>query len=316
MRVLFFVPLALALLISGCWSRATTDYSREENWSIQSDRLSHPIDVFFVHPTTYGMEQGEGKPITSSLVDAELNASTDRTIQQFIAAFSENCNVFAPRYRQMNIRALSMSDADREEYQATAARDVRAAFIYYLEQLNGGRPFMLAGHSQGSLMLKDLLLNSPERVDQQKLVAAYLAGYTFTADELDTMGLKLSESANQTGALITWNTIAENGSSPTLLPGAVCVNPLSWNSGKEKVLATEHEGARICLADGDFIKIPHFTSSRINEKGGLEVRVDDVSVAEQLYMPLGSTCYHFYDYDFFFENIKENVGIRCAAWQE
>jgi hypothetical protein len=59
---------------------------------------------------------------------------------------------------------------------------VEVAFNYYIDNLNQGRPFILAGHSQGTMALIDLIKNrfgnDPELRD--RLVAAYFIGYTVT----------------------------------------------------------------------------------------------------------------------------------------
>ena len=71
------------------------DYSNDKYWSIKDD-AKHDIDVFFVHPTTYG-PPSNGKLI-ADLEDTELNEITDRnTVDWITAAFSERCNVFCSK---------------------------------------------------------------------------------------------------------------------------------------------------------------------------------------------------------------------------
>jgi hypothetical protein len=36
----------------------------------------------------------------------------------------------------------------------------------------------------------------------------------------------------------------------------------------------------------------------------------------QLQMPMGKGNYHLYDYNFFYQNIKQNVRDRLAAYQQ
>ena len=59
-----------------------------------------------------------------------------------------------------------------------AYRDVEAAFDYFLEQIGPDQPFIIAGHSQGSLHLQTLLferINGTPTAD--RIVAAYLIGW-------------------------------------------------------------------------------------------------------------------------------------------
>ncbi len=56
----------------------------------------------------------------------------------------------APRYRQASAGSLAappaMNGTQAHEF---AWLDVRAAFLHYLKYWNKGRPFIIAGHSQG-----------------------------------------------------------------------------------------------------------------------------------------------------------------------
>ena len=65
-------------------------------------------------------------------------------------------NLYEPYYRQSNLCALTgKSEDELMEFQFREQRtDVYAALDYFFENYNKDRPFILAGHSQGSLMLK------------------------------------------------------------------------------------------------------------------------------------------------------------------
>ncbi|MFW5489238.1 MAG: DUF3089 domain-containing protein [Desulfovibrio sp.] len=323
--------LLLLVLLAGCQqsvhrtvtyhsetasSIVTTDYSRPDRWAIQAQNITHPVDVFFVHPTTYG-PPSNGK-LNADLDDAKLNALTDRmAVRWMTAAFSDHCNVFAPRYRQMNIEVLAMSEQDRARYLEVAIRDVQAAFAYYLEHLNQGRPFILASHSQGSNVLLDVLLRHPNMLDKSKLVAAYMPGWTFTAANRNALGLHLGTAPDQTGVLLTWNTVGPDGKSPTVSKGATCVNPLSWTTNTKEVPTSANKGARIYMESGNPLTIDHFTAARIADQNGqqvLEIPTPKPDVLKQLNMSMGPEVYHRYDYDFFFNNIRDNVATRCAAY--
>ncbi|NDV28203.1 DUF3089 domain-containing protein [Desulfovibrio sp. JC010] len=292
---------------------AGPDYSQGKFWSIKDENPTHAIDVFFVHPTTYG-PPANGHFI-ADLDDQELNHVTDRdTIQWITAAFADSCNVFAPRYRQMNIEVLKGEDLKVEEYLKIPVSDIEAAFKYYLNNLNNGRPFILAAHSQGSYVMQTLLRKNPGLLDKNKLVAAYLPGWTFTDKDISDLGLKLSEKADQTGCIITWNTIGPGGVSPTVKEGARCVNPLSWNTETSEFPASMNIKAKIFLSPGKKLLIKNFTAARINGDGALEIPTPTQGVLEQLNMSLGKEVYHRYDYDFFFYNVQENVKQRCNAY--
>jgi len=311
MRSLWIVLAGLIVLIAPGFAQGAPgpDYAEAGNWIVRPEHPDKAFDVFFMHPTTYG---GTEDGMNASLADAALNARTDEVVEHKASVFRGSCNVFAPRYRQASGKVLSMDAEERKRYLSVGLDDMVAAFNYYLEHLNHGRPFILAGHSQGSNDLLDFLRTNPERVDKRKLVAAYLIGWTVTEADLAKMGLPLATSPGQTGAVITWNTIAEGATSPVLLPGALCVNPLNWKTGRTEQPKTLDTYANIRLADGTVVRMEHFTPARIDERGGLVI--PPPAILDKLSMRMGPGVYHSYDYDFFYGNLAANVAERCQAW--
>lgn len=315
----FLLLITVLLSLAACQTQKTVslptgpDYSKDKDWSIKTAEITHPVDVFFIHPTTYG-PPANGKFI-ADLEDEQLNSKTDKdTVQWITAAFADSCNIFAPRYRQVNIEVMKMKDSEKSRYIHIPVSDIKAAFEYYLKNLNQGRPFILASHSQGSNVMQLVLLENPGMLDHEKLVAAYMPGWTFTQKDIKDLGLKISSRPDETGCLITWNTIGPGGISPTVKEGATCVNPLSWNTSTENFPASLNLGAKILIAPDKILKIKNFTSARINSDGALEIPAPPAEVANQLNMSLGKEVYHRYDYDFFFYNVKKNVEQRCAAY--
>ncbi len=94
----------------------------------------------------------------------DINNSDERVLAIGIykaqaSVFEPYANVFAPYYRQMSTN-VDMSGGglatDTPEFKLGAV-DVQQAFDYYIENLNNGRPYMLAGHSQGTMALIELI---------------------------------------------------------------------------------------------------------------------------------------------------------------
>ncbi len=287
------------------------DYSTRQNWIRCPDRGELPVDVFFMHPTCYG-NQADG--MNASLANAAVNRAAESAVDRQASVFVDSCNLFAPRYRQASIAVLGLPAEEREQYLELGVDDLVAAFAYYLQHCNRGRPFILAGHSQGSDVLLSFLRQHHERVPYDRLVAVYAIGWSITHADLKQIQLPLAETASQTGAVITWNTIAAGGKSPVLRPGALCVNPLDWSTSPTEVPASLNHYAQIRLKDGSTKRIPNFTSARIDPaSGGLVIPVP--SVDAQLDHGMGIGVYHQYDYDFFYGSLAENVKTRCNAWR-
>ena len=110
------------------------------------------VDVFFLHPTSYTGTKGQ-RFWNAPLDDEKVNRKTDRTsIRHQASIFNGAGKIYAPRYRQAHLHAYFTKNEKELAQQAfdLAYRDVAAAFQYYLDHYNKGRPIILACHSQGT----------------------------------------------------------------------------------------------------------------------------------------------------------------------
>ena len=96
---------------------APPDYTQRSSWSAWPDvdspaeRLpdgmnptpdsSRRASAFFVHPTTYGGRDNWVQPINHAKTRRETDLGT---ISRQASAFNACCRVYAPRYRQSNIK--------------------------------------------------------------------------------------------------------------------------------------------------------------------------------------------------------------------
>ena len=71
--------------------------------------------------------------------------------------YEQHCRMYAPYYRQAVLADYDLPIKEAEPYFNLAYKDVRAAFVYYMQHENNGRPFVLAGFSQGAEMCLRLL---------------------------------------------------------------------------------------------------------------------------------------------------------------
>jgi hypothetical protein len=122
-----------------------------------------------------------------------------------------------------------------------AYRDVAAAWDNYIRTRNQGRPFVLIGHSQGSLMLQMLIArkidNNPALAARMKL--AIIPGFDLLVPEGKLVGgtfkkIPLCSHPGETGCVISWVSFREKNVPPK---GAIfgysdrsgmtvgCVNP-------------------------------------------------------------------------------------------
>jgi len=192
------------------------------------------LDCFYVYPTV-SRDQG---------LNSDLKASEEiGAIQVQFARFAGVCRTFAPIYRQMTVGAVAAFAAggDIKDAANLAYSDVAAAWRNYLAHRNGGRPFVLIGHSQGSALLQQLIAReietNPAVAARMKL--AILPGFDLIVPQGKLVGgtfkkIPLCSRENQTGCVISWTSFRENNVPPTGAifgiadqPGMTvgCVNP-------------------------------------------------------------------------------------------
>jgi hypothetical protein len=204
-------------------------------------------------------------------------------------------------------------------YLEIAYNDVRAAFEYYIENLNNGRPIILAGFSQGSqllLMLMEEYFDDPELCD--KLVAAYCIGWRITEEDIrENPHLKVAERADDTGVIISFNTEAEGVEDSIMIPKGVKtlgINPLNWKTDSTPADKSLNKGACFTRYSGEIKKeIPQLTGAYLDEERGT-LRVTDVAPSDYSNSLFPEGVYHLYDYQFFFRNLQENVSVRLERF--
>ena len=292
---------------------AAPDYTVPEGWLVKPVTPTAPIDVFFVYPTVLSND-------TDWLMDTtqpEMRAAAMKTVNTQASVFEGQANIYAPMYRQMNLAGLSLSDADAAPLLDIAQDDVGRALTYYLEYENNGRPFFLAGHSQGSNILTDLLIEYWGSTGaEDRLIAALLPGWSLTPEDLTTNpSLRICERADQTGCIISYNSMAEGRQSvaPTLKEGALAVNPLSWTIDGAFVPADKNLGAVFFDEAGVPTTYPHFTSAQIVD-GGLIVQPENVDLVTVESSNFPDGVYHAFDYSLFYENLVANIAERIDAF--
>jgi hypothetical protein len=300
------------------------DYGKLQYWAANpdkwdpSDSIPSPlqagsihdtsVDVFFLHPTT--LTSPKDTQWNASINDAALNAKTDYTTILFQASAFNECRVFAPRYRQANLRAYYSADtvSARKAFDI-AYEDIRTAFIYYLDHYNQGRPIIIASHSQGTThgerLLKEFFENKPLK---NKLVAAYIIGMPIPRDSFSDLG-SCHDSAS-TGCLIGWRTFRE-GYEPSYIANekskSWVVNPLTWNLAEDPAPRSLNKGAILTRFNE---LLPALTDARIH---------DGILWVHRPYFPgsflLRLKNYHIGDINFFYVNIRENVRTRIRSFK-
>jgi hypothetical protein len=196
--------------------------------------VNPPLDCFYVYPTV-SRDRGMNSDMVAD--GAERGAA-----QVQFARFASVCKTYAPIYRQMTLSAVAAAATGANVMQPAmlAYADVEAAWRTYLSTYNKGRPFVLIGHSQGSLMIQQLIKNEIEgKPVASQMRLAIIPGYNLLVPQGRLVGGTLAKtpvcsSAGQTGCVMTWVSFRENnpppagaifGNAPTPGMTVACTNP-------------------------------------------------------------------------------------------
>jgi hypothetical protein len=198
------------------------------------------VDCFYVYPTV-----SRDPGLNSDLV-AGLEENATAAVQ--FARFGGVCKTYAPLYRQVTLAALPRAFAgeDLTANFATAYGDVLAAWRDFLATRSKSRPFVLIGHSQGSIHLLKLLAEEIEGKPAAKhMLSAILLGWAVEVPEGKLVGGSLKSTplctrVAQTGCVITYmsfraasppadNAFLGRAARPGMTAG--CTNPAALGGG-------------------------------------------------------------------------------------
>jgi len=301
------------------------DYSNEANWAalpqktdpadstpqpdIKDNQQNAPVDVFFLHPTTYVGQRGE-KLWNAPVDDESLNKKTDNsTILHQASIFNGAGKVYAPRYRQAHFESYFTKDtASAIKAFDLAYQDVKAAFDYYLLHYNKGRPIIIASHSQGTThsirLVKEYFDNKPLA---KQLVVAYLVGIPVTKDAFEK--IKPCQDEEELACFCAWRTWKKGHYPKEHVKGnnIVVTNPLSWKTDNNYVPPTFNKGA----------VLKKFEAGLHDELVGAEVHdgilwVNKPKFFGSIFITFKN--YHIADYNFFYMNVRENAIERTAIY--
>lgn len=304
----------------------TTDYSKKTNW-YKIPEITKEFDTFYIYSTIY-FGANEGDPDYATLDNAEMLAGIPIEHAIKSSVFEETTNLFIPLYRQSSMKYAAevyMKDGNIDAALISIPyTDITAALDYYFENYNQGRPFVIAGHSQGSailrLVLKGYFKKHPEYY--KRMVAAYAIGYSITKEDLEANPhMKFATGESDTGVIISWHAegpknVEVNFPIPSVIiaKNGIAINPLNWKldetyapasmnlgsivmdeTGKTEIRDIDGD-AQVCLARGTVVT---------NAK----------AIPNEMVELAGPQCYHQDDYSIFYNNIKANVAKRIAAYK-
>ncbi|MCP4440629.1 MAG: DUF3089 domain-containing protein [Aureispira sp.] len=316
------VPTLLAYTIHDKETPPPPDYASLDYWAahyekedradllpeksgLTDNQKEAQVDAFFLHPTT--LTSDKDTRWNGDVTDKELNESTDKTtIKHQASIFNGSCRVYAPRYRQAHLRSYFSKGQEKEARAAfeLAYSDVKKAFEYYLENINDGRPIIIASHSQGTTHAKRLLQDFFDGKELQKqLVAAYVVGMPIRSSEFEV--LTPCTNPEETGCYNTWCTYSWNSESTPYYKGAVVTNPINWTIDGEYASRKQSKG----LVWRQFKKVQAKKMDAQSKDGILCAHKP--AFFEALF---AGKNLHIADYNLFYLDVRNNVAERVKAF--
>lgn len=301
------------------------DYGNPVYWfGNLSEETGKPVDIFYVYPTLGTVPVNDsGDTLLYANIDkkAERDAAFDnQRFNQVVYAGGEY-NFYAPFYRQITMSVYSMGSDIIAEKSKIPSADISAAFQYYMQHLNNGKPFILLGHSQGSAMLLELLKNTITPSQLRQMVAAYLMGYEITSDELHDYAGKLipARDSSDVHCIVLYNSLTSiDAKSPGMQHSAVGINPLNWKTDSTFAPREKHLGmAQYDSKSQTYELIPRVTGGYLQEHYMICTDIDPLDCYQESLadmFPLGNL--HFMDSWLYAGNIKQNIKTRTTAYFE
>ena len=317
------IKIMLLLVLAAFCSMASAqepDYNNTAAWAYWRVGENKPSDLFIVCPT---VDLGAGGNKNMSLADNEAKKNFYGALNMERGIYEQHCRMYAPYYRQAVLADYDLPANEAEPYFNLAYKDVRAAFVYYMQHENNGRPFVLAGFSQGAEMCLRLLKEfGNEDFVKDNMVACYAIGWRFTPQEAEKYPyIQPAKCADDLGKVIIFNSEAPEVTSSAIVPEGVktfAINPLTWSCGSQKAPKTLNAGACFTDYSGAVVReMPQLTGCYIDSERGT-LKVTDVDKKEFVPgLPLFSEgVYHIYDYQFFYRNLQQNVNLRIKTFME
>jgi hypothetical protein len=306
-------------------ARWQPDYASGTKVPVPATDTPPRFAVFFVHPTTYFDKSHWNAPLD----DATANSVARTFVKGLASPFAGAREIWAPRYRQATLGAFLTDDPKATRALDAAYRDVEQAFDYFVSAIPADEPIVLAGHSQGSLMVLQLLREHVLGTRLERRVAmVYPIGWPISLKhDLPSLGLPACATPSQTHCIVTWLSFAEPADPGQMLkryettPGfdgeprgdspVLCVNPLTGVRG-DSAPASANLGTLVPSADfttGSLVAgaIP----ASCTGSGLLTIGKPPTLMAAVL----PGNNYHLFDIPLFWENLHRDVGRRMRAWQ-
>lgn len=284
--------LALVMTAAAC---TQDQWSDKSNWycSTREYDARYP-DVFYLVSTNIVHEEGsliaDYSPEEKDLLTREMEFIETRM-------FPDSLNFFAPYYHQHTMDALKLDEDAYDRLADGIADEAYDAFHYYMEHLSGDRPVVLAGFSQGAMLVKKLLMRMTP-AEYSRIAAAYMLGWGLNEEDALDPQVRPARGADDVGVCVSFNSVADTSAlwKPVMDDATYSINPMNWK--------TDSTPANFEY-DGQALSVSLDTES-------MALVVDGFEPGELPFTPVWPDgCLHSYEIRFYNDVIWHNAILRC-----
>lgn len=227
------------ILFCSCEARemeqASSVWENEAMWFQTQQKVDqNKIDVLYLISTEVISSKDEdgNDSWRATLTDAEKENMTAEMGWVNKNMFDTDFNFFSPYYHEVTFDAIiKLSSAEYDSVYQEVVKEVFDAFDYYMANINNGRPFVLAGFSQGAMLSLDLLKHMSDE-EYSRMRACYAIGYRLSVKDLQHPHIKAAQGETDRGVVISFNSVQNlEAIWPLVTEGAcTCINPVNWKT--------------------------------------------------------------------------------------
>lgn len=301
-KCILLVLSFVALAIVGCEKASPDENASDIIWYDSGKPVNENyVDVFYLVATEILEEKdddgndcyiGKNTAAEKEAIRAEMDYAR--------AMFGDSLNFFSPYYKQFTFSALTLPTGELTKWREEASKSALDAFRYYMRYQNNGRPFILAGFSQGAMHLIDIVKQmTPD--EYSRMVVAYSMGYRLSEVDLKSANVKASCSADDRGTIVSFNSVATPDAIWPVVNenAATCINPINYR--------TDEEPASFVF-DGDTLSVHVDTMHNV-------LIVDSKKISSYSFPLLDAFCkpgnLHHWDLLFYGNAIRKNALSRA-----
>ena len=316
-----FIPAPPDWSDAAAWYISVAWYISQPSGDNPEGATAPAADIFYILPTCVWDWTTE---------DGQSCRYSDYTRTDHIEAFRPSVGLaedifaqgqygfYCPYYRQISLNVWMDGEVAVEELFPLSMEDVSAAFDYYLDNYNEGRPFVLAGFSQGGKAVVELVKHAPAEVLErmvaayaigyraevlERMVAAYAIGYRISDEEVEQYPqLRPATDSTGTGTIISYNSAASpEAACAVLSPSDVCINPVNWTTDavpaalNDSVTVTVDTVNHLLIVDG--LDPEHYYAPSLAST-----------------FPLGN--YHLQELTLYQEHLRRNTALRLYNFEK